>query len=119
MGIYTCKSFYCPAPFVSIPKPETAVCKGANGCSIKFCCLMVTTTPVPTTTPAPTTTPCPTDAPTTGAAPCSTAAYRLYSSQQGAVQPEDENSKSWTMSSVGMFALLSVGGLAAGVGASA
>merc|ERR1711982_36082 len=80
----------------------------------------LTTTPVPTTTPAPTTTPCPTttppcptDATTTGAAPCFTAAIRLYSIQQGV-----DSSKSWAMSSVGMFALLSVSGLAAGVGAS-
>merc|ERR1712050_281261 len=69
-------------------------------------------------TPCPTTTPCPTNAPTTGAVPCSTAAYRLYSSQQGAVQPGDENSKSWAGSTLGMLSLLSVGGLAAGVGAS-
>merc|ERR1711879_508678 len=117
-SLYTCKTFYCPVPFVSILKPEEAVCTGANGCSIKFCCLMVTTTPVPTTTPAPTTTPCPTTPPTTVGAPCSTAAYRLYSSQQGVALNADENSKSWAMPSMGMFALFAVGGLAAGVGAS-
>merc|ERR1712226_61737 len=136
-SLYTCKTFYCPMPFVSILKPEEAVCTGASGCSIKFCCLMVTTTPVatttpaptttpcptttpppPTTTPAPTTTPCPTEPPTNAPAPCSTAAYRLYSSQQGVVLNADEDSKSWAMPSMGMFALFAVGGLAAGVGAS-
>merc|ERR1712207_112684 len=69
-------------------------------------------------TPCPTTTPCPTEAPTTGPAPCSTAALRLYSNQQGVAQTGDNSSKSWAMSSVGMFALLSVSGPAAGVGAS-
>merc|ERR1712048_1495380 len=136
-SLYTCKTFYCPTPFVSILKPEARVCTGPNGCSIKFCCLMVTTTPVPTTTPAPTTTPCPTttpplptttpaptttpcptEPPTTAPAPCSTAAYRLYSSKQGVVLNADSDSKPWTMPLMGMFALLAVGGVAAGVGAS-
>merc|ERR1711879_530114 len=111
-SLYTCKTFYCPVPFVSILKPEEAVCTGANGCSIKFCCLMVTTTPPPTTTP------CPTEPPTNAPAPCTTVAYRLYSSEKGVVLNADEGSKSWAMPSMGMFALFAVGGLAAGVGAS-
>merc|ERR1712066_722483 len=120
----TCKTWDCPTPFVSVLKPEARVCTGPIGCSIKFCCLMVTTTPVPTTppppttTPAPTTTPCPTEPPTTGPAPCSTAAYRLYSNKQGVVLNADGDSKPWAMPLMGMSALLAVGGVAAAVGVS-
>jgi len=117
---YNCGSFYCPAPFTSKPYSKTIMCAGKDLCSIKLCCLVVTTTtPKSTTTPEPTTTPCPTEPPTKGAAPCSTAAYRLYANQQEAVvQKADMDSKGWMMPSMGMFAFFAVGGLAAGLGAS-
>merc|ERR1712113_1009079 len=81
--------------------------------SIKKSCLMLTTTPVATTTP------CPTHPPTNAPAPCSTAAYRLCSSQQQVMaQKAGLDSKAWMMPSMGMFAFFATGGLAAGVGAS-
>merc|ERR1719401_407896 len=62
----TCKSFYCPAGYTVIPKPEKIMCSSSYGCSVASCCLVVTTPPVPpTTTPSPTTTPCPTTTPLT------------------------------------------------------
>merc|ERR1712187_285367 len=84
-----------------------------SGCSIKKCCLMVTTTPVPTTTP------CPTHPPTEAPSPCTTAAYRLYSNQIAVAQKAQLDSKDWMMPSMGMFAFFAIGGLAAGLGVSA
>merc|ERR1712050_445854 len=62
----TCKSFFCPAGFTVIPKPEKIMCSSSYGCSVASCCLIITTPPVPpTTTPCPTTTPAPTTTPLT------------------------------------------------------